>query len=57
MEIIIMLLIIALLVGAVIVSIRYDPYIDCYEEDGKIHVILWYNKHDKSVYRTYIKLF
>lgn len=57
MEIVIMLLIMALLVGAIIVSIRYDLYIDCYEKDGKIHVILWYNKHDKGVSRTYIKLF
>lgn len=57
MDILGFLLIMALLVGAIVVSIRYDPYIGCYEEDGKIHIILWYDKHDKGVCRTYIKLF
>lgn len=53
-------LIIALIVGAIIIFIRYKPMLDLVESGNKYILLLWFNKYDwlgDYERRTYIKLF
>lgn len=54
------LIIIALIIGAIIVFIRYEPKLDLVVSKNTYILLLWYNKYDWAgvyVTRTYIKLF
>lgn len=60
MQLLIFMLIIALLVGAVIVFVRYEPKFDLVLSRNNYILLLWYNKYDWTgvkTTRTYIKLF
>lgn len=53
-------LIIALIVGAIIIFIRYKPMLDLVESGNKYILLLWFNKYDwlgDYERRTYIILF
>lgn len=53
-------LIIALIVGAIIIFIRYKPMLDLVKSGNKYILLLWFNKYDwlgDYERRTYIILF
>lgn len=60
MQLFIGLIIISLIIGVIIVFIRYEPKLDLVLSKNKYILLLWYNKYDWTgvyVTRTYIKLF
>lgn len=60
MQLLYFLLITALIVGAIIIFIRYEPRLDLVKSGNKYILLLWFNKYDwlgDCEKRTYIKLF
>lgn len=60
MELLSFILVVALLLGAIIVFIRYEPKLDIFKSRNKYVLLFWYNKYDWTgayVTRAYIKLF
>lgn len=61
MELLSFILVVALLLGATIVFIRYyEPKLDMFKSRNKYVLLFWYNKYDWTgtyVTRAYIKLF
>lgn len=46
MQLLYFLLIIALIVGAIIIFIRYEPRLDLVKSSNKYILLLWFNKYD-----------
>lgn len=60
MQLLLYTLIVALLLGAAFIFIRYEPRFDLVKSGNKYLFIFWYNKYDYTgtwVTREYIKLF
>lgn len=60
MQILVLILIIACLIQAIIIFIRYKPKLDLIKSNNKYILLLWFNKYNwLGVFemRTYIKLF
>lgn len=60
MQLLYFLLITALIVGAIIIFIRYEPRLDLVKSGNKYILLLWFNKYGwlgDYEKRTYIKLF